>query len=308
VPLALTRIVRLLVTVDDEKAAPTSVKPTVDRDLAQDAERQGKGDPGQVGSGVGPYWWASRYDGYVPSPVVFERQPNSIERRPSVPPPSPPPLAVYRPLRRERAGLPSVRRDMPGVVGDGSCEAPVMRASLALVIATGLLLVACATVPTEPSVMVLPGSGKSFEQFVVDDALCRQWTAQHTGTTKQVATESTATEAAVGTPSGAAAGAAIGAGSPGTGAAVGAGAGPLGGPGIGASEAHSASMPAQYRYDVAYMQCMYARGNQIPMPRGSQPAYLSPPAPPPPASGALPPGVPPPPAGPPPPPPPGPSR
>ena len=41
---------------------------------------------------------------------------------------------------------------------------------------TGLLILvpllgACATVPTGPSVMVLPGSGKSFEQFQVDDAV-----------------------------------------------------------------------------------------------------------------------------------------
>ena len=42
---------------------------------------------------------------------------------------------------------------------------------------------ACATVPTGPSVMVLPGGGKSFEQFQADDAICRQWAYQQTGTT-----------------------------------------------------------------------------------------------------------------------------
>lgn len=184
-----------------------------------------------------------------------------------------------------------------------------MRASLALLIAAGLLLAACATVPTGPSVMVLPGSGKSFEQFVADDALCRQWAAQQTGTTtKQVSTESALSGAAIGTALGAAAGAAIGAasGSPGTGAAVGASAGLLGGTAIGAGEAQGASRLVQRRYDMAYMQCMYASGNQIPMARGSEPAYLSPPPPPP--SGTVPPGAPPPPAGPPPPPPPRSSR
>ncbi len=151
--------------------------------------------------------------------------------------------------------------------------------------------------------MVLPGAGKGFEQFQADDAVCRQWALQQTGTTtKKVAGESTVTGAAVGTVLGAALGAAIGAaaGSPATGAAVGAGAGLLGGTAIGASNAEGASISVQRRYDMTYMQCMYAKGNQIPVARGSQPTYTSPappPPPPPPASSPLPPGVPPPPAG-----------
>ncbi|MGH7535246.1 MAG: hypothetical protein ACREMG_06640, partial [Gemmatimonadales bacterium] len=44
------------------------------------------------------------------------------------------------------------------------------------------LLGACATVPAGPSVMVLPGGGKSFEQFQADDSICRQWAQQQTGT------------------------------------------------------------------------------------------------------------------------------
>lgn len=31
-------------------------------------------------------------------------------------------------------------------------------------------LIACATIPTGPSVMILPGQGKTFEQFQTDDA------------------------------------------------------------------------------------------------------------------------------------------
>src|SRR5438105_9494113 len=42
-------------------------------------------------------------------------------------------------------------------------------------LAAALLLAACATVPMGPSVMVLPGTGKNFEQFQADDAVCRQW-------------------------------------------------------------------------------------------------------------------------------------
>jgi len=185
--------------------------------------------------------------------------------------------------------------------------------SIALATLSVLFLGACATVPTGPSVMVLPGNGKSFDQFRIDDAVCRQWALQQTGTTtEQTATSSTVTGAAIGTLLGAAAGAAIGAaaGSPGTGAAVGAGAGLLGGTAVGASRAEASSGSVQRRYDATYMQCMYSKGNQIPMARGSQPSYQAPPAaaapPPPPPPPAV--TIPPPPAGTPPPPPPGPVR
>lgn len=179
-----------------------------------------------------------------------------------------------------------------------------------LPIATCLLLTACATVPTGPSVLVLPGTGKSFERFQGDDALCRQWALQQTGTTpNRAGAASTVTGAVVGTVVGAGLGAAIGAaaGSPATGAAVGAGFGVLGGTAVGAGNAYGAGVSVQRRYDNAYVQCMYAKGNQVPVPRGSQPAYTSPAAPPPPPP-PPPPGVPPPPAGTPPPPPPGPVR
>ncbi len=48
--------------------------------------------------------------------------------------------------------------------------------------AIALLLAACATAPTGPSVMVLPGSEKPFEQFQADDTICRQWAARQTET------------------------------------------------------------------------------------------------------------------------------
>src|SRR3989442_8723619 len=89
---------------------------------------------------------------------------------------------------------------------------------------------ACATVPLGPSVMVLPGTGKTFDQFQADDAVCRQWASVQTGTTPQrAAGSSTAKGAALGTLLGAGLGAAIGAatGHPGVGAAVGAGGGLL---------------------------------------------------------------------------------
>jgi len=130
-----------------------------------------------------------------------------------------------------------------------------------------VLLGGCASIPSGPSVLVLPGTGKTFEQFQTDDAVCRQWAAHSVGTEpNKAATESTVGGAAVGTVLGAAAGALIGAasGSPATGAAVGAGFGLLGGTAVGAGRGADYYASVQGRYDIAYRQCMYAKGNQVP--------------------------------------------
>jgi hypothetical protein len=152
----------------------------------------------------------------------------------------------------------------------------------------GILLTGCATIPTGPSVMVLPGSGKPFEQFQADDALCRQWAFQQTGIAPgDASTRSGVGSAVVGTIVGAGLGAAIGAaaGNPALGAAAGAGAGLFGGSAVGASAAYASASAVQYRYDAAYQQCMYAKGNQIPAavqapPRPARSVYAPPPPPP----------------------------
>src|SRR5438034_1278388 len=64
-------------------------------------------------------------------------------------------------------------------------------------VAAVLLLSACATIPTGPTVMVLPGNGKSFEQFQGDDVICRQWALQQTGTTTGSASTDSAVSGAV---------------------------------------------------------------------------------------------------------------
>jgi outer membrane lipoprotein SlyB len=155
----------------------------------------------------------------------------------------------------------------------------------------------CATLPMGPSVMVLPAPGKSFEQFQADDAVCRQWAAQQVGPPGAPATRNTALGAALGTALGAGLGAAMGAGSghAGTGAAIGAGAGLVGGTAVGANADQASGGTAQRRYDMAYQQCMYAKGNQI---LGVvQPARPpAPPPPPPPGYSPASPGPPPPPA------------
>ena len=130
-----------------------------------------------------------------------------------------------------------------------------------------LLCSGCVTTPTGPTVKVMPGPEKSFEQFQADDAVCRQWSLQQAGGNPQTAAvQGTTTGAAIGTVVGAGLGAAIGAvaGHPGTGAAIGAGGGLLGGTALGVNAGQSATFTAQRRYDRAYEQCMYAKGNDTP--------------------------------------------
>jgi len=195
-----------------------------------------------------------------------------------------------------------------------------MKKPIALCLLATVVLGGCVSVPSGPSVMVLPGTGKDFNRFQLDDTECRQFASQQIGTTvNESGARNTATGAAVGTLVGAALGAAIGAaaGSPATGAAVGAGSGLFGGTLVGAGNAQASQGSVQRRYDASYMQCMYAKGNQVPVARGSVPAYTAPaaaaaatpppPPPPPPASAPssfTPAAVPPPPGGTPPPPPP----
>jgi hypothetical protein len=147
-----------------------------------------------------------------------------------------------------------------------------------------LLLGACVTTPTGPSVLALPGTGKSFDQFRVDDGMCRQYAYQQVGgTTPNVAaSDSGIRSAAVGTLLGAAAGAAINGG---RGAGVGAGAGLALGGLTGAGTAQTSGYTSQQRYDMAYVQCMYAQGDRVPvsgrmMSELNQQRYSPPPPPP----------------------------
>ncbi len=169
----------------------------------------------------------------------------------------------------------------------------MLRRPRVMFLAAGILLLsACAHYPTGPSVMVLPGSSKSFGQFQSDDATCRSWAVNQSGSTaRQAATENAVGSAVVGTAVGAVAGAVIGAaaGDPGAGAAIGAASGLLLGAASGADRAEWAGGTHQRRYDDAYMQCMYANGNQIPLPRGAFGGYAPTPVPPPPAGAPPPP-------------------
>lgn len=150
----------------------------------------------------------------------------------------------------------------------------------------GVVLGGCATGPAGPSVMVLPEPGKPFEVFKSDDEICRQWAMQRIQVSpNEIVNKNLAGGAAIGTAMGAALGAAIGAssGQPATGAAIGAGSGLVTGIAAASGPAYAAGSEAQRRYDNAYQQCMYAKGNQIPGLASAPPKRTSgvPPPPPP---------------------------
>ncbi len=119
----------------------------------------------------------------------------------------------------------------------------MVTASRVLPFLTASLLSGCATIPAAPSVMALPGPGKTLEQFHAEDTLCRQWAAQQAQETAKGAT---------------------------------------------AGQRYGSAVPQWY--DMAYLQCMYAKGNRIPGVMSGSP--LPPPAPappgPPPPAGAEP--------------------
>ncbi len=126
-----------------------------------------------------------------------------------------------------------------------------------------LLLGACATVPEGPSVMSLPGTGKTFDDFRADDMVCRQYAQEQTGTDPNKASTDAGVKTAALTT---VVGAAIGALADGNrGAGSGAAMGLMMGSAVGAGTGQSSGMSVQRRYDNAYVQCMYAKGNKVPV-------------------------------------------
>jgi hypothetical protein len=138
-----------------------------------------------------------------------------------------------------------------------------------------LLLAACATpAPTGPGVLVLPGTGKTFDRFRVDEQDCRGFAYNSIGGQKaeEESKDAAVQSAVVGTAIGTAAGALLGGHQ---GAAVGAGVGLAGGSIVGADASRANSGSAQQRYDHAFTQCMYAKGHKVPV-AGRYSSYDSP--------------------------------
>jgi hypothetical protein len=139
--------------------------------------------------------------------------------------------------------------------------------TLAVAAVGAALLAGCATVPTGPAINALPGSRKTAEQYFADDAACRARAQSlfgpHAG---RPANDVAAANVVGGTLLGAAVGALIGAavGDAGAGAAIGAGTGLLGGSAVAANVGAQSTAEMQAFYDREYLQCMFARGHQVP--------------------------------------------
>jgi predicted phage tail protein len=145
-------------------------------------------------------------------------------------------------------------------------------------LALAALLSGCVSPPSGPDVTALPGTGKSYEQFNLDEAQCRSYAQGSIGGGAQTAANNAAGTAAAGTLVGAAAGALMGAasGHAGPGALVGAGGGLLVGSALANNSSSRSSEDLQDSYDRVYTQCMYAKGNKVPVAYGDDAPQGSP--------------------------------
>ena len=160
--------------------------------------------------------------------------------------------------------------------------------AMAAVIALG----ACAPTVMGPTVPVMPGANKPFEQFAADQQACQAYANAQTAPLAAQANNQAVASTLLTTLLGAGIGAAVGGG---RGAAIGAASGALVGAASGAQGSSLAGMSIQQQFNVFYGQCMYARGNQVPGFAPGQyalPPYPGPGAPPPPPPGPPPPGTP----------------
>jgi hypothetical protein len=123
----------------------------------------------------------------------------------------------------------------------------IKRISAALV--AGVLVAGCATAPLGPRVAVMPAPGKPFEQFQREDIACRQYAEQSVGGGEQRIQDQAAQTTVLSTL---------------LGAEVGAGFGLATGAAASSGQTRHFSYDLQRRYDIAYQQCMYSRGNQLP--------------------------------------------
>jgi hypothetical protein len=155
--------------------------------------------------------------------------------------------------------------------------------AIALVLVSG-----CAEQPTGPIVAVMPGHGKSMADFQKDDYDCRGFASDRVAGRAESANDRAILSAIIGAGLGAALGGAAGGG---TGAGIGAAAGGLAGTAVGSHQSTNKQYDIQRQYDVAYSQCMAARGNNAPQIGGDYGPqrnydYGTPPPPPPPPPGS----------------------
>jgi len=144
----------------------------------------------------------------------------------------------------------------------------------AIGLAAALALAGCAEMPSGPTVTVWPGPGKPFSVFRQEDNACRAYASYRVN--PNAANEAAFKRAAIGTAIGAVAGTLLTGSS--RGAGVGAGMGLIVGSSSGAGYSSASNWTLQRQYNIAYEQCMYSSGNQIP--GAPAPHYIPPPPPP----------------------------
>jgi uncharacterized protein YcfJ len=132
--------------------------------------------------------------------------------------------------------------------------------TLALLVG-GLMLSGCATTPTSPMVSVMPAPNKPFDVFAQEQTDCEHYASDQVTGNAQAANNRALGAAAIGAVLGLGVGAATGSGRA---AAFGAASGGAIGAAVGANQSSYAGYSLQRRYDIAYSQCMYAKGNQVP--------------------------------------------
>ena len=132
-----------------------------------------------------------------------------------------------------------------------------------------LLLGGCVTQPEGPTIPVMPGRDKSFTEFQNDDMQCQSFASNRVAGRAENANDRAILSAIIGAGVGAALGGAVGGGE---GAGVGAASGGIVGGAIGSNQSAYAQGTLQRRYNIAYAQCMEAKGNDV---RGGPPPYGS---------------------------------
>ncbi|HTQ33810.1 MAG TPA: YMGG-like glycine zipper-containing protein [Stellaceae bacterium] len=132
---------------------------------------------------------------------------------------------------------------------------------LGCALAATIALTGCAPTVMAPTVPVMPGPGKPFDQFAADQQACQGYANAQTAPLAAQANNQALGGALLTTALGAGLGAAIGGGN---GAAIGAASGALVGGAAGARGSSIAGMNIQQQYDIYYSQCMYAHGDQVP--------------------------------------------
>ena len=155
----------------------------------------------------------------------------------------------------------------------GPSPAGVTRLPIALAGSLALSLSGCTEIA--PTAQILPGPGKTFEQFTADQQACESSTDVQMKPYADRSTERQLGALALGTVLGAGLGAAIGGGN---GAGIGAAAGAIGGTAVGADQGSSDIQRLQLMYDNYYTACMVTRGNRPPAPVVSQTVVVAPPA------------------------------